>query len=56
MMQLRYETPEGHRMKNPLWAGCAGTGTIQLYHRKKSGKELIDTLKIENAVCRWRFS
>ena len=54
MMQLRYETPEGHRLKSPLWAGGAGTGTIQLYRREKGGKQLIDTLKLEDAVCRWR--
>lgn len=54
LMQLRYETPEGHRLKSPLWSGSAGTGTIQLYRREKGGKELIDTLKLEDAVCRWR--
>lgn len=54
LMQLRYETPEGHRLKSPLWAGGAGTGTIQLYRRVKGGKELVDTLKLEDAVCRWR--
>lgn len=54
MMRLQYETPEGHRLKSPLWAGGAGTGTIQLYHREKGGKILIDTLKLEDAVCRWR--
>lgn len=54
MMHLRYETPDGHRLKGPLWAGGAGTGTIQLYRREKGGKELIDTLKLENAVCRWQ--
>lgn len=54
MMRLRYETPEGHRLKSPLWAGGTGTGTIQLYRRERGGKELIDTLKSENAVCRWQ--
>lgn len=54
MMRLQYETPEGHRLKSPLWAGGAGTGTIQLYRREKGGKLLIDTLKLEDAVCRWR--
>lgn len=54
MMRLRYETPEGHRLKSPLWASGAGTGTIQLYRRDKGGRELIDTLKLEDAVCRWR--
>lgn len=54
MMRLRYETPEGYRLKDPLWAGGAGIGTIQLYRREKGGKELIDTLKIDNGVCRWR--
>lgn len=53
MMRLRYETPEGQRLGSPLWAGGAGTGRIQLYHLEKGEKELIDTLKIENAVCRW---
>jgi len=53
MMHLKYETPGGHRLKSPLWAGSSGVGTIQLYHRGKDGKELIDTLKIENAVYRW---
>ncbi len=54
LMRLRYETPEGQRLKSPLWSGGAGTGTVQLYRREKGGKELIDTLKLENGVCRWR--
>ena len=54
MMRLRYETPEGRRRKNPLWSGCDGIGTIQLYRREKSGKQLIDTLKIDKAVCFWQ--
>ena len=54
LMRLRYETPEGQRLKSPLWSGSAGTGTVQLYRREKGGKELIDTLKLENGVCRWR--
>lgn len=54
MMRLRYETPEGSRLKSPLWAGGAGVGTIQLYRREKSGKVPVDTLKLEDAVCRWR--
>lgn len=54
MMRLRYETPEGHRLKSPLWASGCGTGTIQLYRREKGERQLIDTLKLENAVCRWR--
>lgn len=54
MMRLRYETPDGHRLKSPLWAGGAGGGSIQLYRREKGGKQLVDTLKLENAVCRWQ--
>lgn len=55
MMRLRYETPEGHRLKSPLWTGCGGTGTIQLYRREKGEKQLIDTLRLEDAVCRWQL-
>lgn len=55
MMHLRYETPEGHRLKSPLWAGCGSTGTIQLYRREKGEKQLMDTLKLEDAVCRWQL-
>lgn len=54
MLHLRYELPEGRRLKQPLWAGSAGVGTIQLYRKNKNGRELDDTLALEGALCIYR--
>lgn len=54
MLHLRYETPEGRRLKRPLWAGAGGVGTVQLYRRGPEGREWIDTLRLDNALCIYR--
>lgn len=54
LMFLRYENPDGSLSKLPLWAGGAGIGTIQLYRRVPGGRELLDTLKIDSALCEYR--
>lgn len=54
MLRLQYENPDGTRSKQPLWAGCAGVGTIQLYRRTQGGRQLLDTLKLSDAICRWQ--
>lgn len=51
MLGLRYENPEGRRDRRPLWAGSAGTGTLQLYRRTRGGRELMDTLRLSDALC-----
>lgn len=54
MLRLQYENPDGTRSKQPLWTGCAGVGTIQLYRRTQGGRQLLDTLKLSDAICRWQ--
>lgn len=50
MVPLLYETPEGHYLKPALQEGNSGTGTIELFRRTKTGKELLDTLKLEHVL------
>lgn len=54
MMPLRYETPDGHLSKCPLWAGGAGTGKVEIYRRIRGGVQLIDTLTVEDAFCEYQ--
>ncbi len=51
MLSLQYEDPEGKKPKLPLRAGAGGLGTLQLYHRVAGGRQLLDTLKLEDALC-----
>lgn len=54
MLHLRYESPDSRLSKQPLWAGANGIGTLQLYRRGMEGRELLDTLKLENSLCIYR--
>lgn len=54
MMNMNYENPDGRRSKLPLWIGSAGVGTIKIYRRTPQGRELLDTLTINNALCEYR--
>lgn len=54
MMQLTYENPDGILSRSPLLAGGAATGTIQLFRRTKDGRELLDTLHMEQGFCAYR--
>lgn len=54
LLQLQYEGPDGMKSKLPLMAGAAATGTIQLYRRIPGGKELLDTLHMEQGFCEYR--
>ncbi len=51
MLHLQYENPDGVKSKLPLWAGSDGVGAIQLYRRVSGARELVDSLKLENALC-----
>lgn len=51
MLHLQYESPEGKKSKRPLWAGSGGVGTVQLYRKASGERELLDTLKLDNALC-----
>jgi len=54
MLHLQYENPDGRKPEHPLWAGADGIGTVQLYRRTPAGRELLDTLKLEGALCIYR--
>lgn len=54
LMRLNYENPDGNLSQFPLRAGSAGIGTIQLYRRVAGGRELLDTLKLDDAFCLYR--
>lgn len=51
MMTMNYEAPNGARPKTPVLAAGSGDGKILLYRRVPGGKELIDTLVMENVFC-----
>lgn len=54
MLFLQYEDPEGIKEKTPLWAGNGGLGTVQIYRRTSGGRELLDSLKLDNSLCIYR--
>lgn len=54
MLKLQYESPDGARPRGPLWAGGAGAGTIEIYRLTKEGRELLDTLHMDGALCEYR--
>lgn len=54
MMELKYESPDGTLSRSPLLAGAAATGTIRLFRRTPEGRELLDTLHVENGFCAYR--
>lgn len=54
MMPLDYEAPDGSKEREPLYAGGAGTGTVQIYRIVPGGRHLIDTLTIDNALCEYQ--
>lgn len=54
MMPLNYEAPDGSKAKQPLYAGAATTGTIQIYRRISGGKQLIDTLTLKGGLCEYQ--
>lgn len=54
MLHLHYEDPEGIKSKQPLWAGAEGLGTVQIYHKTSGGRQLLDSLKLENALSVYR--
>lgn len=51
MLQLRYEAPDGQRPVFPVWASAGGIGNVQIYRKESGGRELMDTLKMERALC-----
>lgn len=52
MISLKYEDPDGQ--VQPLRAAADGIGSLQLYRRMPEGRELIDTLRLEDALCIYR--
>lgn len=51
MLEMNYEDPSGHKAELPLLEGGTGFGKLLLYRKTKEGKELIDTLLLENVLC-----
>ncbi|MCM1189761.1 MAG: hypothetical protein NC541_10765 [bacterium] len=54
MLALQYENPDGIKSRLPLLAGAAAIGTIRLYRRVPGGKELFDTLQMQQGFCEYR--
>lgn len=54
MLQLKYESPEGILSKVPLLSGAAACGNIQLFRRTSDGRELLDTLHMQDGFCEYR--
>lgn len=54
MLSLKYESPDGILSKHPLRAGGSAIGTVQIFRRENGGRELIDTLHMEQGLCEYR--
>ncbi len=54
MLCLKYESPDADWDRCPFFAGGGGTGTIQIFRRLSGERELLDTLKLEDALCLYR--
>lgn len=54
MLNLKYESPDSARYRNPLWAGGTGIGTIEIYRLANGERELLDTLQMDGALCECR--
>ncbi len=54
MQSIKYENPEGQLSRFPLLAGGSAIGTIQIFRRFSGGRELIDTLHMEQGFCEYR--
>lgn len=54
MMYLNYENPNAQVSRFPLWAGAVGTGTIKLYRKTPEGRQLLDTLAMQQLLCEYR--
>lgn len=54
MLPLQYETPLGTLRKTSLLASGAGQGAIELFRIVPEGLQWIDTLQIENALCKFQ--
>ena len=54
MLNINYESPDGHKRHNRLWNGGTGKGTLKLYKRTPAGKEtLIDEIYAEEVGCEY---
>lgn len=54
MLDLQYEDPDGRKQKQPLWAGCGGIGSLQIFRKTHGGRESIDSLRLEDSLCLYR--
>ena len=53
MLLMNYESPDGSRPQNPLYAGGTGIGKVLLYRRFFDGKQLEDTLVANDCFCEY---
>ncbi|MBQ6496290.1 MAG: hypothetical protein IJI74_03875 [Firmicutes bacterium] len=54
MLNINYESPDGHKRHNRLWNGGTGKGVLKLYKRSASGKEtLIDEIIAAEIGCEY---
>ncbi len=54
MLNINYESPDGHKRHNRLWNGGTGKGTLKLYKRDALGKEtLIDEIFAQGIGCEY---
>lgn len=51
LMPLQYEAPDGSCPRIPLQGAGNGTGTVLIYRKTPTGKQLLDTLSMEHALC-----
>jgi len=54
MLNINYESPDGHKRHNRLWNGGTGKGVLKLYRRSPSGREtLIDEIIATEIGCEY---
>lgn len=54
MLHLQYEDPDGMKDRQPLWAGCGGIGSLQLFRKMPGGRESMDSLRLSDSLCIYR--
>ena len=54
MLNINYESPDGHKRHNRLWNGGTGRGELLLYKKGLFGKlKLVDDVLAEDIGCEY---
>ena len=54
MLNINYESPDGHKRHNRLWNGGTGMGELLLYKKGLFGRlKLVDDVLAEDIGCEY---